>query len=308
MTSQLTRRQALAGALGAALPAPAKSPVIDTHIHLFAADQKRFPYHPNATYRPPAAPLEPYLEFVRAAGIDHSVIVHPEPYQDDHSYLTYCFDNEKPKGLFKGTILLDPIDPKTPPRMGELVKQYGGRIVAMRIHAMNPPGEPPLQSGPIKNRDLRDPRMKAAWAKAADLGIAIQMHFLPHHAPAIGALCGQFPGLPVILDHMGRIGMGGADALDAVMALARHPRTHFKFSGVGYSSKQPHPHRDAKPIVERAFREFGADRVLWGGLGHNLEEYQRAQTLLASMFDFAPEADRAKVRGINAARLYGFAP
>src|SRR5262245_44420925 len=149
----LSRRETLA-LLAAAVPARStpSAPLIDSHIHLF--DPAQAPYHPKATYQPPAAPLAPYLDFVRQAGIDHTIIVHPEPYQDDHSYLEYCFANERPKGLFKGTCLFDPIDPGTPARMEALVKKHPKRIVALRVHAMNLPGAPPLTEGPIKDRDL----------------------------------------------------------------------------------------------------------------------------------------------------------
>ena len=107
-------------ALASAAP---NSPVIDTHIHLFADDRKRFPYHKDATYQPPAAPLEPYKAFVQQAGIDHTVIIHPEPYQDDHSYLEYCFENEPSPDFFKGVCLFDPIRADTGDRMADLVKR-----------------------------------------------------------------------------------------------------------------------------------------------------------------------------------------
>jgi predicted TIM-barrel fold metal-dependent hydrolase len=57
--------------------------LVDTHIHLFAKDQTRFPYAPTGTYQPPPADLEDYKKFVAEARLDHGVIVHPEPYQDD---------------------------------------------------------------------------------------------------------------------------------------------------------------------------------------------------------------------------------
>ena len=50
------------------------------------------------------------MKFAKEAAIDHAVIVHPEPYQDDHRYLEYCFSREPAKGFFKGTCLFDPID------------------------------------------------------------------------------------------------------------------------------------------------------------------------------------------------------
>ncbi len=55
MTTTLTRRELLGGAAAAWAVGPSR-PLVDTHIHLFAADQQRFPYHPNAPYKPPAQP------------------------------------------------------------------------------------------------------------------------------------------------------------------------------------------------------------------------------------------------------------
>src|SRR5438128_2027127 len=157
---RLTRRELLAGAV-AALPAwPAARPrrmVVDTHVHLFAGDTQRFPYAPDAPYAPKVAPLEDYLKFVVAARISHAVIVHPEPYQDDHRYLEYCLAHEPSRGFFKGTCLFDPIAPDTPSRMEALAQRHPGRIVALRIHEMHAPGTPSLAKGPINDRDLRDP-------------------------------------------------------------------------------------------------------------------------------------------------------
>jgi predicted TIM-barrel fold metal-dependent hydrolase len=299
----LTRRKMLAGAAVAAV-VRAKDLLIDTHIHLFEPD--RFPYHPQATYKPPAQPLAPYLDFVKQAGIDHVIVVHPEPYQDDHRYLGYCFENERPRGLFKGTCLFDPLDPATPKRMADIVKQYPGRIVALRIHAMNAPGTAPSKTGPIKDRDLRDPAMKATWRAAAKLGLAIQMHFAPHHAAEIGALATEFKDVPVILDHMGRFGQGKPEDYDAVMQLALASKTYFKFSGWGYSSKQPAPHPDLNRFIVGAFDNFGADRVLWGGLGHDMAGHKAASAVFDAQFAFASAADRARIRGGNAAKLFRF--
>src|SRR5262249_412524 len=85
--------------------------------HLWSDNPQRFRYDRNATSRPPPKTVESYSQFVRAAGIDHTVIIHSEVYQDDHRYLYYCFDHEPSPGYFKATCLFDPIDPKTPARI-----------------------------------------------------------------------------------------------------------------------------------------------------------------------------------------------
>lgn len=299
----LTRRDLLASA--AAMTRPAGI-IVDTHIHLFAGGDKRFPYAPNAPYRPEALTLETYARFAAEAKIDHAVIVHPEPYQDDHRYLEHCFANEPSRGFFKGTCLFDPIAPETPGRMEALVKRHPGRIVAMRIHETRKCSEAPTVSGAIRDRDLRHPGMKAVWAKAQALGLAIQMHFVPCHAPLIGELAGEFRDVTVILDHLGRAGQGTAGEYEAVLKLAALPRVYMKYSGVAYSSKEPWPHRDVAPLVRRVYDAFGPERIIWGGLGHTMAGFERQAELLDRMFAFAPEAERARIRGGNAARLFGW--
>ncbi len=302
MPHRFTRRGFLALAAAARPPGV----LVDTHIHLFAADQKRFPYHPNATYRPPAQPLEPYLDFVRQAKIDHAVIVHPEPYQDDHRYLEHCFAREPSPGFFKGTCLYDPVAPDTPARMESLMKKQPGRIVALRIHSTRPAGAPPSAAAAIRERDLTLPAMRRTWQAAQRLGLGIQMHFVPCWAPQIGALAERFPNMPVILDHLARAGQGRPEEYGDVLRLARFPRVYMKFSGVEYSSREPWPHRDVKPLVRRAYDAFGPRRMIWGGLGMNTAEFEKAAALFEEMFDFASAQDRARIRGLNAMELYRF--
>ena len=291
----LNRRQLIGGLLAVARP---EGVLVDTHVHLFASDQKRFPYHPSATYKPPAQQLEDYLKFAAARKIDHTVIVHPEPYQDDHSYLEYCFANEPSRGFFKGTCLFDPTAPATPARMEALVKKHPGRIVALRIHEIRKPGTPATTSGAIKDRDMASPAMKIAWKKASDLGLAIQMHFLPYYAPQIGALAAQFAGMPVVLDHLARGPQGTPAEWQAVLQLAKFPRVYMKYSAVGAS---------AKLYVKQAFEAFGPDRIVWGGLGNNEADFEKQVELFNVIWDFVPPDVRAKIRGGNAMRLYRFA-
>lgn len=303
MLTSITRRGALYGLAGAAV-AQTHRLTIDTHIHLF--DPARFPYHPNATYRPPAQPLEPYVEFVKQARIDHTILVHPEPYQDDHRYLEYCLEHEPSPGFFKGTCLFDPIDPKTPSRMRALMERHPGSIVALRIHETRKPGTPATTSGAIHDRDLRSPAMRETWRHMHEMGLAIQMHFIPYYAPQIGALAEQFPQMPVILDHLARAGQGTPAEYKEVLKLARLPRVYMKFSGVEYSSHKKFPYRDAKPIVRQACDAFGAERMLWGGLGHSMAEYKRQAELFDEMLDFLNAREREMVRGTNAKKLVRF--
>ena len=53
----------------------------------------RFPYHERSPYKPePAATPEHLLACMQEAGVDFAVVVHPEPYGDDHRYLEHCLN------------------------------------------------------------------------------------------------------------------------------------------------------------------------------------------------------------------------
>jgi predicted TIM-barrel fold metal-dependent hydrolase len=280
--------------------------LIETHIHLFAGNP-RFPYN-RGSYAPHKLPVEEYVKFAVEAQIDHAVIVHPEPYQDDHRYLEYCFTQEPSPGFFKGTCLFDPIDPETPKRMQALVKRNPGRIVALRIHETHEAGTPSTTSGLIRDRDLKNPQMAVTWRAAHELGLAIQIHCIPHYAVAVGELASEFHDTPVILDHLARPGQGTAEEYEQVLKLARIPRVYMKYSstGVGSASKQPFPHADAKPLVKRVYEAFGADKIILGELGGNMTEFRQAMQLFNFMFDFATASERAKIQGLNAKRLFAF--
>jgi predicted TIM-barrel fold metal-dependent hydrolase len=294
----------LAGAVGVCAAGRPAGPIVDTHVHLFSPDLKRFPLAPNATYKPTPLPVEEYVRFATGVGIDHAVIVHPEPYQDDYRYLEYCFSQEPRPGFFKGTCLFDPTAHDTPDRIATLVGMNPKRIVALRIHETHKPGTPSLTTGPIKDRDMTSPAMKTTWARCQQLGLAIQMHFLPWVAPQIGTLAAQFPDMPVILDHMGRMGEGTAEEAAGVLKLAKLPRTYMKFASIASSSKEKYPFADVKPMVRRAYDAFGPDRMIWGYFGHDTAGFNREVDLFDMMFDFAKEEDRQKIRGKNALRLF----
>lgn len=294
----LSRRALLLtpAALAAAEPNP-----IDTHIHLF--DPKRVPYHPAATYQPPPEPLENYAPFA-AKAFSHSIVVHPEPYQDDHRYLEYCFEKEPRKGFFKGTCLFDGLDPQTPARMTALTRKWPNRIVALRIHAI---GKQTQSTGAIKDRDLADPRMAQTWAAATNLGLAIQMHMTPMWAPAVARLVEKTPGVRVVVDHLARHSQGTTAEYEEVLKLGTLPGVYMKFSGLNYSSKQPPPHADLQPLCRRIHGAFGGEKIIWGGLGMNAAAYEKQKLAFETIWSFLTPAARNQIRFANAAKLYHFA-
>jgi predicted TIM-barrel fold metal-dependent hydrolase len=298
-----SRRALLATAAAAAvrLQAGPKRYLVDS-THLFAADQERFPYHPNATYRPPPKTVESYSKFAREAGIDHTIIVHSEVYQDDHRYLLYAFAHEPSPGFFKATCLFDPIDPKTPDRIEQLVKTVPGRIVGIRIHEFHRAGTPPTTTGPMRDRDLASAGVRNTWRKMNDLGLGVAMQSIPCYARQVRALAEQFPQMPVQVDHFGLPAWGDETQYEDVIALARLPRVYLRVENLA----SPAWYGTAAKLAARAYDAFGPDRLIWENYGGSVARCRECLAQIDEIFAFASEEDRGKIRGLNAMKLFGF--
>lgn len=272
-----------------------KVPVIDTHLHCFAGkNDPKFPYHERASYRPDAAATPQHLlQSMDGAGVDYAIVVHPEPYQDDHRYLEYCL--EVGKGRLKGTCLVFADRPGSVAKMPALAKRWP--IVATRIHAYAPGRLPPF--GKPELRDL--------WKQAADLGLAVQLHFEPRHAPGFEPLIKEFSSTRVIIDHLGRPFQGSPQEHLVVVRWSRFQNTVMKLSSL--PSARQYPHRDIAPIIRQLTEAFGADRLIYGG-GFNAQatpaSYRAERERLRGLIAHLSAADQAKVLGGTAARLFNF--
>ncbi len=299
--SNVSRRKVLAVLGGAALPARAearpKGDLVENTLHMFSADQARFPLHKNAPYKPESNSLDNYIAFVKEARLSHTVLVQPEPYQDDESYIEYCFSREPFPGYFKATCLYDPIDPATPARIGALAKRNPNRIVGMRMHEMSAKGTPFDTSGAIKNRDMKDPAMRKVFQKLGELGMIMQVQLIPYHARGLGELSARFTNVPVLIDHFGLVERGTPSEYEDVVNLSKMPQFYMKIS-------QLPP--DAKPMVRRVYDAYGPDRLIWGSYGSTMPAFEKALAQIDDVFDFAPETERVKIRGGNAMKLFKF--
>ena len=190
--------------------------------------------------------------------------------------------------------------------MQELTQKLPGRIVGIRIHEMHERGTPSTTTGPMRNRDMRSKGMRDTWRKVADLGLVVQMQCFPVYAPQVGALASEFRAMPVLIDHLGLPSKGTPAEYEEVIKLAKLPKVYMKVSSLNLASKEEYPYRDVKPLVRRLYDAFGPDRLIWSGLGKTMLAFEKALALIDETFDFAPEADRAKIRGLTAMKIFGF--
>jgi predicted TIM-barrel fold metal-dependent hydrolase len=297
----INRRQAIAGIAGAAFATAnahgkdEKSFIIDTHLHCFAGGaSKNFPYHEDAPYRPeaPATP-EHLLKLMTEAGVDRAIVVHPEPYQDDHRYLEHCL--KVGKGKLKGTCLFFAGRPKNEENLKKLASSVP--LVALRIHAYNPERLPPFGK----------PELKAMWKLAADFGLAVQLHFEPRYAAGFTTLIQEFPKVPVLVDHLGRPFQGTAKEHETVLNWSRWEHVTVKLSSL--PNNNSYPHRKPDEIVQILLKRFGASRLMYGG-GYSSTatavSYKNERDRLVKMLGNVSEAEVAQILGGNARKLFQF--
>ncbi|MEQ9408832.1 MAG: amidohydrolase family protein [Fuerstiella sp.] len=270
--------------------------VVDTHLHCFAGRDPRFPYHSRAPYRPetPATP-EHLIACMNGAGVDFAVVVHPEPYQDDHRYLEHCL--RVAGNRLKATCLFFADRPGSVGGMAPLVRRNPGQIIAARVHAYAPGRLPPFGTSELRQ----------LWKTATDLGLALQLHFEPRYAPGFEPLIREFRDTTVIIDHLGRPMQGTVEEHNLVIRWSRFPNTVMKVSSI--PDRNRYPHRDVQPVIRNLTEAFGADRMIYGG-GFNAEatetSYRDYRLQVAALLSHLPAADQAKILGGTAARLFGF--
>ena len=289
---------ATATAIAAASPAFANfllPPLVDTHVHCFAGlDDARFPYHPQGPYRPAdTATPENLLRAMDLAGVDRAVIVHPEPYQDDHRYLEHVLSVGGKR--LKGTVLVFADKPQSVAQLPELVKKLP--IVAVRIHAYNPARLPPFDK----------PALRQLWKQAGDLGLAVQLHLEPRYAPRFTPLIKEFKDVRVIIDHLGRPLQGTAEEHAIVVKWAELPNTIMKISSLPKADEKGA--NELKPIIKQLHAAFGADRLIYGGGfdgSPRPESYMAAFTRAREFLGGLAAEDVNKILGLNAMRLFRF--
>jgi predicted TIM-barrel fold metal-dependent hydrolase len=272
------------------------APRVDSHLHCFAGkDDPHFPYHERAPYKPeqPATP-EHLLRCMNEADVDYAIVVHPEPYQDDHRYLEHCLSVGK--GKLKGTLLLFADREGSLEKMPDLCRKLD--VVSVRVHAYAPDRLPPFGK----------PELKRLWQMATDHGLTVQLHFEPRYAPGFEPLIREFAKTKVIIDHMGRPFQGTPAEHAVVLGWARYDNTIMKLSAI--PDNRTYPHRQIAPIVRQLTDAWSADRMIYGGgFGPDATgaSYRAAFERARSYLEHLSADEQATILGGTAAKLFRFA-
>ena len=317
-STQLTRRCFLASAT-ASLPAcfalgtrAKPAPIIDTHMHVWADDAKKYPFqHPykrDFKDAPHPATVEMLLRDMDQHGCTHSVLVQVIYHGWDNSYVADCA-RQYPARL-KAHGLIDPTDPHVANKLEFWVKEHG-------LHGMrfSPIYYQNGQHGGDAWLNAKDTHR--LWNMADDLGAVFNFFIGPKQLPKLATMVKAHPNVRVIIDHLSQIDLGANDPEPdflKLLAMAKYPNVWVKVSELTSVSRSgKYPFTDAFPHVKRVYEAFGPDRLLFGTgyPGSARAAYSRPTLdkeidMIRKKIPFFSDEDRVKILGGNAAKLWDF--
>ena len=225
--------------------------IIDTHAHIYARDEKRYPPI-DKPLRPPGA--KGTLGELRAESASHGVrgaclIQTSTFYRFDNRYI--CDSAKVSSDWTAGVCTLDPDDPHSPGLLSRYKRDFG--IKGMRSI--------PGQSGRIDGEGVRQ-----LWKTATDEGLVINALIRRENAENLSRMLTEYTSLQVVLDHCmyPEIGPQYEAILDDVLRLSRFKNLHAKLTFVPTGSKQKYPCADIHDAVLKIADTFGPERCVWG--------------------------------------------
>ncbi|MES1979234.1 MAG: amidohydrolase family protein [Pseudomonadota bacterium] len=256
--------------------------LFDSHAHLVADDQVRYPRNPmqrakDAPYRHPGVIGKPgghhgpnpvnevpdairMLQWMQEENVDGMVAVQKRMiYRLDNSYILDSSD--KYPDLFSAVVILDAEDETTP----GLVRKYIGEngLAGVRLFG----GRKPDGSMPWLNSS----EALRTWDVAQEFGLVMDLEVLSEggggpSVPAIIELARKYPDIRLVLDHLLEPEMQEGDhyGLDErYQKLSGEKNIFFKFTSINLDICREE-NIPAEKVLRRAVDMFGADHVMWG--------------------------------------------
>ena len=297
-----TRRTFLAqlAAVGASAAANDRL-IIDTHLEVWTLDPK-FPFaHPERPNLkvPMAAPIENQVEQMKDFGLKYAVLINPRYFGWDNSYISHSL-HKYPK-LFVAHGLINPEDPKVADRLRYWVEEHD--FQGMRFSPIYHPNSTWLNSK----------EHYPLWREAERLNAVFNFYILPHQMPMLEDMAGRFPGVEIVIDHLGKPDLKSPDPWPEFKKMFRLK----KFPQVWVSASEPYelsltkeyPYRDTIPFFKATYEEFGGKQLIWG-TGYPRPRWElpmdKELEFVDKFLDFYTAEDRELLLGKNALRIWRF--
>jgi predicted TIM-barrel fold metal-dependent hydrolase len=234
--------------------------IIDTHPHVISDDETRYPPSPLFGTRSDWSKerpcrVETLIEEMDKAEVHKATVV--------HSSTTYGFDNRyvvDACAQYPGRLLavgsVDVLQPDAPRTIRDWV---GSGLGGLRL----------FTGGSTKEFDpseLDDPRSYPSWELCAELNLTMCIQTGPVGLPQVTSLAKRFPGVAIILDHLGRPDVTDGppySAAQSLFDLAQFPSIYLKLTPRIMADSR-RGKASPETLFPRLVETFGAHHLVWG--------------------------------------------
>jgi predicted TIM-barrel fold metal-dependent hydrolase len=235
---------------------------IDAHVHVWTSDTGHYPLasgYKKEEMKPPSFTPEELFKHTRPVGVRRINLIQMSWYGFDNSYMLHMISLHE--GTFAGTAVIDPSGRAPERLMKELAEK---KVRAFRIY-------PGLERGTKPNvgsgeRWLQSEGYDTLFKAGAKNNQAMSCLINPDALPDLDRMCRKYPDAPVIIDHLCRIGVDGTIRdrdVDALCAMAKHPRVMAKIGAFYALGKKKAPYTDLSGLIRKVVEAFGARRCMW---------------------------------------------
>jgi predicted TIM-barrel fold metal-dependent hydrolase len=297
-----TRRGFLAAAAAGLAAAQLPPLIIDTHLEVWTSDP-RFPFHhperPELKSLPVQAPIENEVAEMDEFGIRYAVLINPRYFGWDNSYINDSLHRYPKRFVAHG--LLNPLGPDPAGQLRFWMEERG--FQGMRFSPLYAPQADWLNAK----------SQYALWREAERLGAVFNFYILPQQMPMLEDMAARFPGVKIVIDHLGKPDLRSPDPWPDFRKMFRLKR----FPQVWISASEPYeisvskqfPYSDTQPFFKAVYEEFGAKKLIWGtGYPKPRWELPMDQELkfVTESLAFYSAKDRELILGKNALDVWKF--
>jgi len=266
--------------------------IVDTHVHVFTDDRKRYPQIrdtaragsiPSITEigqtEWPLTTVETLIGMMDEAGIAKATLV--------QAYFVYEYDNRYTvdatlahRARFASIVVLDPLDPDSPEALTRLVKEQG--VTGLRF-----------MRGRLPASSLGEPATFPLWERMQALGVPLAVNDRVAELPKIRKAMERYPGVKVAFEHAWGHKVGAPpefSVLEPLFAFADNPNVYIK-TAINNLAAAREGGGTPEQLYEKLVRVFGAKRIMWssnypahprfGGIRERLEESKKPLAFLS---------------------------
>lgn len=283
--------------------APAVSPLIDSHLHVWERER-----HPQPWIGPAMSAIDrdfPPATAVRQladAGVDGCVVVQCV---NELAETVDLLAETEHLAAVRGVVGWVDLAADVPAQVSALrAGPGGGRLVGIRHVTFADPDPGWLQRADV-GRGL---------TALGEAGLTFDVLVAHHQLAAAADVVRRHPGTSFVLDHLGKVPMTSTELVTwarGLTAVAQCPNVTLKVSGVVTEDRwDAWSVERLRPVVDHALALFGADRLMFGSDWPVVElagGYQRWLEAYRELTEHLTPAEREAVDGGNAVRAYGLA-